>query len=259
MPTIIATPGAANANSYETLVEAQAYFATRLLVAGWDNADDQNVLLIMATRVLDAFAMPGKTLVTPSSGNPYYRIRRQWTGAPASATQALAWPRTGMFDKNGNSLDFTILSASVASPTVITTSRPHGRTTGDTVFIFGSDSTPLIDGAYVVTVISTTTFSIPVVVTVAGTIGSMTFIPQALKDALSELAGQLGNADRTLDNDVVVQGLTSIRAGSVSLTFKDIIESRVLPDAVWNLMPPSWFTDELIEPAWTAQFDVIQP
>ena len=255
--TIVATVGAANANSYETLVEAQAYFATRLALAGWDDADDQNVLLIMGTRVLDAIARPFKQLVTPTSGAPYYRIRRTWTGLPASATQKLAWPRTGMFDMNGNSLDFVVTSASVASPSVITTSRAHGRTSGDTVFIYGSDSTPTIDGARVVTVISSTTFSIPVNVTGAGTIGSMTFIPQDLKDALSELAGQLGTSDRTLDNDVVVQGLTSVRAGSVSLTFKEMIEKHVLPDMVWDLMPVSWFTDELIVPAYQAQFDVV--
>lgn len=71
-------------------------------------------------------------------------------------------------------------------------------------------------------------------------------IPQELKDATSELAGQLGNSDRTLDNDIVVQGITSIKAGSVSLTFKEMIQAQVLPDAVLNLMPPSWFTDEIV-------------
>ena len=190
MPTIVATPGASNANSYETLIEAQAYFATRLALAGWDSADDQSVLLIMGTRVLDAIARPFKQLVTPTNGAPYYRIRRQWTGAPASAAQKLAWPRTGMYDQNGNTIASTV-------------------------------------------------------------------IPQDLKDALSELAGQLGNADRTLDNDVIIQGLTSVRAGSVSLSFKDMIETHVLPDAVWNLMPASWFTDEIITPARPALFDVV--
>lgn len=258
MPTIIATPGASTANSYLTLVEAQAYFDTRLSVAGWDNADDQNVLLIMATRVIDSIARPLKTLVPAQGGiAAYYRTRRTWTGSPASTTQRLAWPRVGMYDGNGNSLDFAITSISVANPAVVTTARPHGRVTGETIFVTGSDSIPLLDGARVVTVLSTTTFSIPLDVTVAGTTGSMTFIPQNLKDATAEMAGQLGNADRTLDNDVIVQGLTSVRAGSVALTFKDMIEARVLPDAVWDLMPPSWFSPEVITPAWPAQFDVV--
>lgn len=71
-------------------------------------------------------------------------------------------------------------------------------------------------------------------------------IPQELKDATSELAGQLGLGDRTLDNDVKVQGITSIKAGSVALSFKEVIETQVLPDMVLNLMPPSWFTDEIV-------------
>jgi len=190
MPTIVATPGAVNANSYETLAEAQAYFDTRLPLAGWDDADDQNVLLIMGTRVLDAIARPLKVFVLLQDSKSYYRTRRQWTGAPATTTQKLAWPRTGMYDANGNAIASNV-------------------------------------------------------------------IPQDLKDALSELAGQLGASDRTLDNDVIVQGLTSVRAGSVSLTFKEMIETHVLPDAVWNLMPPSWFTDELITPAMPALFDVV--
>lgn len=187
---IVATPGVANANSYETLVEAQAYFDARLVMAGWDDADDQSVLLVMATRILNAYATGGRILVTPSNGNPYYKLRRQWSGTPATTTQALAWPRNGMFDANGNAIPNTV-------------------------------------------------------------------IPQALKDAESEMAGQLGTGDRTLDNDVIVQGLTSVRAGSVALSFKDYIETRVLPDAVWLLMPSSWFVDESIVPAWPAEFDVI--
>lgn len=191
MPAVIdATVGGVNANSYETLVEAQAYFDTRLTVAGWDNAADQNVLLIMGTRTLDALAQPFKTFFPATGSSPaYYRVRRQWTGAAASATQRLAWPRVGMFDHNGNAID----------PATI---------------------------------------------------------PQALKDALAELAGQLGTSDRTLDNDVIVQGLTSVKAGSVALTFKSEIIPQVIPDAVYNLMPQSWLTDELYVMAEEAVFEV---
>jgi hypothetical protein len=82
-------------------------------------------------------------------------------------------------------------------------------------------------------------------------------IPQALKEAEAEFAGQLLKGDRTLDNDVIVQGLTSVRAGSVALTFKDSIVAQVVPDLVINLMPVSWLTDELYVPANSAQFDVV--
>lgn len=72
-------------------------------------------------------------------------------------------------------------------------------------------------------------------------------IPQELKDATAELAGQLEANDRTLDNDIIVQGITSVKAGSVALTFKEQIEAQVLPDAVVNLLVPGWLTDEIID------------
>jgi len=64
----------------------------------------------------------------------------------------------------------TISANTLANPTVLTTERHH-LDTGDTVTITGSNSTPTINGTHIVTVISATTFSIPVNVTTAGTAG----------------------------------------------------------------------------------------
>lgn len=80
-----------------------------------------------------------------------------------------------------------------------------------------------------------------------GRVIASNIIPQELKDATAELAGQLEANDRTLDNDIRVQGITSVKAGSVALTFKNDIESQVLPDAVVNLLVPGWLTDEIID------------
>lgn len=66
------------------------------------------------------------------------------------------------------SADNKITNISVANPTVITSLAPHGLTSGDQVVISNSNSTPSIDGVKTVTVLSSTTFSIPVNVTVAG-------------------------------------------------------------------------------------------
>lgn len=69
-----------------------------------------------------------------------------------------------------------ITSNSIANPTVVTTTVPHGRTTGDVILISGViTSSPTINGQQTVTVLSPTTFSVPVNVTVAGTGGS--FVP----------------------------------------------------------------------------------
>jgi hypothetical protein len=83
MPTIIATPGAVDANSYETLVEAQAYFDAHLYASAWASADQatKEKALIMAARLLDAWF--------------------EWTGGASTSTQALGWPRTGMLSRNG--------------------------------------------------------------------------------------------------------------------------------------------------------------
>ncbi len=56
-----------------------------------------------------------------------------------------------------------ITSNSQANPTVVTTPVPHGLTTGDTAVISGNaGSSPAINGEQAVTVLSPTTFSVPV-------------------------------------------------------------------------------------------------
>jgi len=131
-----------------------------------------------------------RTLRISKDGTKYFYTSRAWTGAPATTTQALAWPRIGMYDLNGNLIASTV-------------------------------------------------------------------IPQMLKNAECELAGQLNAADTTLDNPIIVGGITSVKAGSVAVTFKEDIAAQVLPMTVLNLMPPSWFTDEIITSAISALFDVI--
>ena len=73
----------------------------------------------------------------------------------------------------GESTVRSISSNTLANPTVVTTTTAHGYVSGDTVVISGSNSTPTINGSRVVTVISPTTFSVPVNVTTAGTAGSV--------------------------------------------------------------------------------------
>ncbi len=189
--TLVATAGASNANSYLTEAEATAYFDTRLFSEAWDLAADKPKALMFATRVLDSALLAYKRFVPEANGvAAHYRSRPAWSGTPSTTTQALAWPRTGMYDANGNAI-------------------------------------------------------------------AVDAIPQALKNAVAELALQLLGGDRTLDNDVIVQGLSSLRVGPASFSFKDNIEVKVIPDAAWNLMPPSWFTEELIEAVAGIEFCVM--
>lgn len=88
---IVATPGAANANSFGTLEEADAYFATRLYSTAWTSADIEvkKAALIMATSALTANIC--------------------WVGSPTDAVQVLPFPRTGMSDRNGNEIADTVI------------------------------------------------------------------------------------------------------------------------------------------------------
>jgi hypothetical protein len=65
-----------------------------------------------------------------------------------------------------------ITDISVAHPTVITTSTPHGLSTGNSITVAGSNSTPPIDGLQIVAVVSPNTFTVAVNVTAAGTTGT---------------------------------------------------------------------------------------
>lgn len=58
-----------------------------------------------------------------------------------------------------------------ANPTIVTTTSAHGLSTGDSIYIVQSNSTPSLNGLRVVIKLSATTFSIPVNVTVPGTTG----------------------------------------------------------------------------------------
>jgi len=194
LPTINATVGAADANSYITLDEADAYFESRLpLTPPWNpaaGADGSNsAAIIMATRLIDSM-FAGKTYIKEVGGK-FWRVRsRYWNGVVATSVQALAWPREGMLD-------------------------PHGR-------LIASNA-----------------------------------LPKQLKEATAELAGQLLMGDTTLDNSVIVQGITSVRAGSVAVTFKDMIEKHVIPGAVLNLLPEAWFVEETITGARAGSLELV--
>ena len=84
--TLIATPKATNANSFATVAEADAYHDTRLHNAEWSAASDadKTKALIQATRILDAMT---------------------WKGARTTTTQALKFPRFGLYTDDGIVID----------------------------------------------------------------------------------------------------------------------------------------------------------
>lgn len=182
---LVTTPGAANADSYADLTELTAYLASRMPVSTLATATgpQQEAAMRMAARLIDASF--------------------DWTGASVDAVQALAFPRTGMFSRNG----FAIATSGAAS------------------------------------------------------------IAQPLKDAQCEYAAQLYAGDLLSDNAAAKLGITSVKAGSVAVAFKDINESttesvdilirrlgfdlrwagRMVPDIVRALLVHTWFREHSIK------------
>jgi hypothetical protein len=93
----------------------------------------------------------------------------------------------------------TIDAMTVANPTIAHTTTAHGYSTGDSIYVTGSNSTPNVDGVSIVTVTDSTHFSIPVNVTIAGTAGTSTKM----------VSGQCGIAKPTFSADEFAFMLTN--------------------------------------------------
>lgn len=76
----------------------------------------------------------------------------------------------------------SITSNTAASPTIVTTSIAHGLFSGRIVTISGSNCSPSIDGVYEITVLSPTTYSIPVAISTPGTAGTWTTLDSDFRD-----------------------------------------------------------------------------
>jgi hypothetical protein len=183
---LVTTPGAANANSFASLAEFDAYHATRIPAITWlATATDpqKEAVLIMGARLL---------------GTCF-----DWRGAAVDDVQALVFPRSGLLTRNG----FTLPSSGATS------------------------------------------------------------IAIDLKNAQCEWAGQIGAADLVSDNAAASQGVESVKAGSVSVSFQKVDTSSVesvdmilrrlgsqfaylsseVPGEVRRLLVPSWYKQPSIK------------
>jgi hypothetical protein len=88
---LVATAGSATANAYVTVAVANQYDADRISVGTtWEDSPLRAASILWATKLLDRLI--------------------QWTGYPTDPdTQALLWPRTGMWDRRGNYIDSDVI------------------------------------------------------------------------------------------------------------------------------------------------------
>lgn len=85
-------------NSYISVADASEYFALAVHGAAWVSADTsvREAALVSATRMLD---------------------RQRWSGSKASPSQALQWPRSGLTDRDGNTLSDATVPQEVVDAT----------------------------------------------------------------------------------------------------------------------------------------------
>jgi len=128
----------------------------------------------------------------------------------------------------------TISSNTATNPTVVTTTTAHGLVTGNSIVITNSNSTPSINGAYQITYISPTTFSIPVNVTVAGTTGNIA-IPGIDANIITGIASSSGIQVGTIITDTggAIPAFTYVTAiGIGSITISNNATSIVVGDTL---------------------------
>lgn len=137
-----------------------------------------------------------------------------------------------------------ITSISVANPTVIT-SAGHGLVDGRIVSITGSNSSPLIDDSYEISLLTVNTFTIPVDITSPGTTGSFTTDIQDFRDVKACYNAIIGllNSDvgvsfsnySTITNMTSMESIiTDINFVSKTLTLNLTLDYLVGPITVFN-------------------------
>jgi hypothetical protein len=91
-----------------------------------------------------------------------YKASSDWTSIAA----LLSWVRDGVTPFSGNGVigpSGNVSGTTNATPIVVTTSAPHGLATGDNVVISGVGGNTNANGTFLVTVLSSTTFSLQAV------------------------------------------------------------------------------------------------
>lgn len=98
--TLIATAGAADQNSFVSLVEFDEFLTTKLrkpVAVTGAYVIDREAALIWATRLVSTLC---------------------WTGSGSTDTQALVWPRTGMLYKTGFAVAIDAIPADLKNATM---------------------------------------------------------------------------------------------------------------------------------------------
>lgn len=92
--TLVPDAGSPTANVFCTLAEAEAYIETLVFPGSWSTATDtqKQAALVQAARLMGTLP---------------------WRGRKSSSTQALSWPRLGMADADGYTIDSGVVPKAI--------------------------------------------------------------------------------------------------------------------------------------------------
>jgi hypothetical protein len=167
-----------------------------------------------------------------------------WGFVLANATDASGTVNHTAVDFGMYGAQFTISGNTIANPTVVTTTTPHGYQNGDSVNITNSNSTPSINGDYVVSNVTSTTFTIPVNVTGTGSQGTVQKTSSRLGGVLTAVLLSIGSGTnytlqwQTSADNGVADAYTNVASLVTSALTAAAAESRVRLNNVlikrWN-------------------------
>lgn len=108
MTTLNATAGDASANSYSTILEADDYLMTlRLHADSWFSASNQGHILRHYDDTEETIEPNEKAAALMWATAVLDRL--DYRGARATTTQALAWPRSSVYDRYGVLISSTVV------------------------------------------------------------------------------------------------------------------------------------------------------
>lgn len=264
MPSVEATPGASDANSFVDISEAWDIVDTLPWQGSWPTRTAASVALGAG-----ADGTVNAALVEPGADGNAYTVEVVLSGSP-SAPLSVALVDTALTVTLGtdgagaaapakntallvaaaiNALpEFTAAASGTGAGVIgVTAVRPFtgGDDRDDDIARLLIQATRWIRAKQCFTGSpSTTTQSLPWprtgMLDANGNAIPDDVIPEDLKLATVTLAVQLAKEDVTAGNEVAAQGITKIKAGPVELNFKDEIAVTALPPSVSSLFPASW-------------------
>lgn len=133
----------------------------------------------------------------------------------------------------------TAIAINSTTSTLITTSSPHQLTSAQTVIINGSNSNPTIDSSFPVTVLSPTTFTIPVQISVSGNAGTFLSPNQFVIAGTGALTA--ANLAASITSLNIINGAIALPTSNIiTASFDNVYTLITAPNTTGFIIPPPY-------------------